>query len=75
MDPRLAAAARSFATTFLAVFLTLVPVAAVVDGNWEWVSSALVASLVAAVRTLLAALDPGMGLYGVGSTPPAGGDA
>ena len=69
MSEQLKAAVRSFATTFLAVFLGLIPVAAVADGDLSWASSALVSALVAGLRTVIAALDPGQPLYGVGSQP------
>ena len=71
MTPQLKAALRSFLTTFLSVLITLIPVTSVVEGQFEWVGPALLAAGLAAVRTLLAALDPGQPLYGVGSTPPA----
>jgi len=64
------AALRSFLTTFLATLITLVPVAAVVEGDFTWVTAALASAALAGVRTLLAALDPGMTLYGVGSQDP-----
>jgi heme/copper-type cytochrome/quinol oxidase subunit 4 len=67
MSTQVKAAVRSFATTFISVFLTLIPVAAVVEGDFQWLGTAAVASLTAAVRTLLAALDPGQPLYGTGS--------
>ncbi len=71
MTPQLKAAIRSFLTTFIGALLALVPVAAVVEGDFTWVTAALVSALTAALRTVLAALDPGQPLYGVGSTPPA----
>ena len=64
------AALRSFLTTFLSVLITLIPVTSVVEGQFEWVGPALLAAGLAAVRTLLAALDPGMALYGVGAEKP-----
>jgi heme/copper-type cytochrome/quinol oxidase subunit 4 len=64
------AALRSFLTTFLSVLLALVPVAAVVEGDFTWVTAALVSAATAALRTVLAALDPGMALYGVGAQDP-----
>ena len=71
MTPQMKSAIRSFLTTFLSVLLTLIPVAAVVEGDFTWATAALVSALTAALRTLLAALDPGQPLYGLGSTPPA----
>ncbi len=70
MTPQLKAAIRSFLTTFLATLITLVPVTSVVEGEFQWLGPALMSAGLAAVRTLLAALDPGMGLYGVGAEKP-----
>jgi len=58
---------RSALTTFLATFLSLIPVAAVTDGDFTWVSAAVTAAVIAAVRTTVAALDPGQPLYGIGA--------
>jgi hypothetical protein len=63
---------RSALTTFLATFLGLIPVAAVVDGDFTWASAAITAAVIAAVRTGIAALDPGQPLYGIGSDAPEG---
>ena len=59
------AALRSFATTFLAVFVAAVPLSAALEGDFTWAGAAASAALVAALRTLVAALDPGQPLYGV----------
>ena len=67
MTDQMKAAVRSFLTTFLATIITLIPVTSVVEGDFEWVGPALLAAGLAAVRTLLAALDPGMSLYGAGA--------
>lgn len=55
---------RSFLTTFLVVLLGVVPVAYTAD--WSWLPAALYAAGLASLRTLVAALDPGMPLYGNG---------
>jgi hypothetical protein len=65
------AAARSFATTFVSVFVASVPVAALLSGDWSWVQAAAASALIAALRTVIAALDPGQPLYGVGVSAPA----
>ncbi len=57
---------RSALTTFAATFIGLVPVTALVGGDVSWIQSAAVAAGLAALRTLLAAVDPGQPLYGVG---------
>ena len=71
MSPQIKSAIRSFLTTFLGALLTLIPVSAIVEGDFTWVTAALVSAATAALRTCLAALDPSMPLFGVGSTPPA----
>lgn len=53
------AALRSFLTTLLVTFLASIPVASVVDGDFAWLAPAAFAAVVAAVRTVIAALDPG----------------
>ena len=58
---------RSFLTTFLTVFIGLIPVASLVDGDWTWVGAAAAAAVLAGVRSLVAFLDPGMPLFGNGS--------
>lgn len=58
---------RSALTTFLATLLGLIPVASVVEGDFTWAGAAITAAVIAAVRTTLAALDPGQPLYGIGS--------
>jgi hypothetical protein len=70
MTPQIKSAIRSFLTTFLATLITLIPVTSVVDGEFQWVGPALMSAGLAAVRTLLAALDPGMNLFGVGAQDP-----
>jgi hypothetical protein len=67
MSPQLKAALRSFATTFLATLLTLIPVASVVEGDFTWATAALISALTAAVRTTISALDPGQPLFGLTS--------
>ena len=71
MSEQAKAALRSFITTFIAVFLPLIPAAKVADGDFTWAaaagSAALAAAVTAALRTLLAAVDPGQPLYGKGS--------
>lgn len=64
------AAARSFVTTLVATFLAAVPVAAVSQGDFSWAVAAGVAALVASLRTVLAALDPGQPLFGVTGDKP-----
>lgn len=59
---------RSALTTFITTLLSLIPVAAIVDGDFTWAGAAITAAVIAAVRTTVAALDPNMPLYGVGST-------
>ena len=66
------AAVRSFLTTLAATFLSLIPVAAVLDGDFTWASAAITSAVVAGLRTLLASLDPGMPLFGVGADVPEG---
>jgi hypothetical protein len=56
---------RSFLTTAAATFLSLIPVAAVLEGDFTWAGAAVTSAVVAALRTLLAALDPQMPLFGV----------
>lgn len=63
---------RSALTTFAATFIGLVPVTALVGGDVSWLQSAAVAAGLAALRTIIAALDPGQPLYGVGSGPEIG---
>lgn len=61
--------ARSFFTTFLATFLATAPVASVAEGDFEWFLPTALSAFVAALRTVIAALDPGNPHYGVGSRP------
>jgi len=65
MSEKLIAAARSFGTSFVAAFVASIPVTGFAD--LAWVEAAAVGALFAAVRTVLAALDPGQPLYGIGS--------
>lgn len=60
-------ALRSFLTTFVAVFIAAVPIGAAVEGDFTWFGAAIAAAFVAGIRTGLAALDPGMPLFGKGS--------
>ena len=64
MSDQYKAALRSFVTTFVAVFAAAVPLSAALDGDFTWAGAAASAALLAAVRTVLAALDPGQPLYG-----------
>lgn len=64
MSDQYKAALRSFATTFLTVFVAAVPLAAALEGDFTWAGAAASAALVSALRTLVAALDPGQPLYG-----------
>ncbi len=57
---------RSALTTFITTLLSLIPVAALVDGDFTWTGAAITAAVIAAVRTTVAALDPGQPLYGIG---------
>lgn len=75
MSPEVKSLIRSCITTFLATLLAAVPVSAL-SGDVQWVGPAVLASLVAAVRTLLAYVDPGNASFGVtGSEKDAGADA
>ena len=65
MSEQAKAALRSFVTTFVAVFVAAVPLSAALEGDFTWAGAAASAAFVAALRTLVAALDPGMPLYGV----------
>lgn len=67
MTPQAKAMLRSFLTTFLTTILTLIPVTSIVEGQFEWVGPALLAAGLAAIRTVVASLDPGMPLFGLGS--------
>ena len=65
--------ARSFITTYLGALLAMVPLEALAAGQIDWLAQAALAALLAAVRTTLAAFDPGQTYYGLGSvddTPP-----
>jgi hypothetical protein len=61
---------RSALTTFVVTFIGLVPVSALVGGDTSWVASAVTAAILATLRTVVAALDPGNTSFGVGSEPP-----
>jgi len=65
------AALRSFLTTLITTFLALVPVAAVVEGDFTWAGTALLSAFVAAARTVVAALDPGNTSFGFGAVAGA----
>ena len=58
---------RSFLTTALATFLSLIPAAALTEGDFTWAAAAVTTAVVAGLRTIIAALDPSMPLFGVGS--------
>ena len=60
---------RSALTTFVVTFIGLVPVSALVGGDTSWVASAVTAAILATLRTVVAALDPGNTSFGVGSEP------
>jgi hypothetical protein len=60
---------RSALTTFVVTFIGLVPVSALVGGDTSWVASAATAAILATLRTIVAALDPGNTSYGIGSEP------
>jgi len=65
-------AIRSAITTFLTTLLGLIPVAALVDGDFTWAGAAVTAAIISAVRTAVAALDPGNTSFGIGSGPELG---
>lgn len=69
MSASIKAALRSFVTTFASVFIGSVPVAALLQNDWSWAQAAVASALVAALRTVIAALDPAQPLYGAGSAP------
>lgn len=58
---------RSALTTFLVTFVGLVPAAALIGGDTSWAASAGIASLLAAVRTIVAAVDPKNTSFGIGA--------
>lgn len=60
--------ARSFLTTFAVTFLSAVPIAALSALDFSWAPTAGLAAGVAAVRTAIAALDPGNSTFGIGAT-------
>ncbi len=59
------AAARSFVTTFLATLVALLPVTELLNSDYDGIPVVVSSALVAALRTALAALDPGQPLYGL----------
>ena len=58
---------RSALTTFVVTLVSLVPIEALSGGDLTWVQSALTAAALAAVRTLVVALNPTDPSYGFGS--------
>ena len=58
---------RSAVTTFVVTLIGLVPVAALVGGDTSWVTAAVTAAVLATLRTIVAALDPGNTSFGVGA--------
>jgi hypothetical protein len=60
---------RSAVTTFLVTFLGLIPVAAVVNSDFSWVSAALYAAALTTLRTCIAWIDPGNTAFGNGAVP------
>lgn len=64
MSDQYKAALRSFLTTFVTVFVAAIPLAAALEGDFTWAGAAAASALVAALRTLIAAIDPGQPLYG-----------
>ena len=70
MSARWKSAIRSFLTTFVATFLAAVPIGALVEGDFAWAEIALASGVVAGLRTVIAALDPGMPLFGATGDQP-----
>ena len=60
---------RSAVTTFFVTFIGLVPVTALVGGDTTWITAAITAAVLATLRTIVAAIDPGNTSFGVGSEP------
>jgi hypothetical protein len=58
---------RSALTTFVVTFIGLVPVTALLNSDTTWVTSAVTAAVLATLRTVVAALDPGNTSFGVGA--------
>ena len=58
---------RSALTTFVVTFIGLVPVTALVGGDTTWITAAVTAAVLATLRTLVAAIDPGNTSYGIGA--------
>lgn len=58
---------RSALTTFIVTFIGLVPVTALVGGDTTWITAAATAAVLATLRTLVAAIDPGNTSYGIGA--------
>ncbi len=59
---------RSALTTFIVTFIGLVPVTALVGGDTTWITAAVTAAVLATLRTIVAAIDPGNTSYGIGAT-------
>lgn len=58
---------RSALTTFAVTLLSLIPIEALSGGDLTWVQSAVTAAALAAVRTLVVALNPMDPSYGLGT--------
>jgi hypothetical protein len=58
---------RSALTTFIVTLIGLVPMSAVLNNDFSWVQSAAIAAALAAVRTLVAYIDPNNTSFGMGS--------
>ena len=58
---------RSALTTFIVTFIGLVPVTALVGGDTTWITAAVTAAVLATLRTIVAAIDPGNTSYGIGA--------
>ncbi len=58
---------RSAVTTFIVTFIGLVPVTALVGGDTTWITAAVTAAVLATLRTLVAAVDPGNTSFGIGA--------
>lgn len=58
---------RSALTTFIVTFIGLVPVTALVGGDTTWITAAATAAVLATLRTIVAAIDPGNTSYGIGA--------
>jgi hypothetical protein len=58
---------RSALTTFIVTLIGLVPMSAVLNNDFSWVQSAAIAAALAAIRTLVAYIDPNNTSFGIGS--------